>query len=76
MGEIMYTEKQRAHPSFAQANATRGNVSFSPSGDHLTIRLKRSKTDREKQGVQIIIAATRDDVCPVAALKKLFLIDL
>jgi len=75
MGEISYTDKQRSEPSFAATKATRSDVQFSPSGDHLTFRLKRSKTDKDKQGVQIIVAATFDAVCPVAALQRLFLLD-
>ena len=68
MGEISYTDKQRSKPLFAVTKATRLDVQFSPSGDYLTFRLKRSKTDKDKQGVQIIVAATLNAVCPVAAL--------
>jgi hypothetical protein len=75
MGEITYTDKQRSEPSFAATRATRSDIQFSPSGDHLTLRLKRSKTDKDKQGIQILVAATFDAVCPVAALQKLFLLD-
>ena len=75
MGEISYTNKQRSEPSFAVTKATHLDIQFSPSEDHLTFRLKRSKTDKDKQGVQIIIAATFNAVCPVAALQRLFLLD-
>ena len=49
-----------------------GEISYTnkqrPSKDYLTFRLKRSKTNKDKQGVQIIIAATFDVVCPIAVL--------
>ena len=51
MGEISYTNKQRSELLFAATKATCLNVQFSPSGDYLTFRLKRSKTDKDKQGV-------------------------
>ena len=51
MGEISYTNKQRSEPSFTVTKITRLNVQFSPSKDHLTFRLKQSKTDKDKQGV-------------------------
>jgi hypothetical protein len=51
MGEISYTDKQRSKLSFAATKATRLDIQFSPSGDYLTFRLKRSKTDKDKQGV-------------------------
>ena len=51
IGEISYTDKQRSEPLFAVTKATRLDVQFSPFRDHLTFRLKRSKTDKDKQGV-------------------------
>ena len=68
IGKISYTDKQRSKPSFTATKATRLDIQFSPSRDYLTFRLKRSKTDKDKQGVQIIVAATLNAVYPVAAL--------
>ena len=51
MGEISYTNKQRSKPSFAITKATHLDVQFSPSEDHLTFRLKQSRTDKDKQGI-------------------------
>jgi len=75
MGEVAYTDKQRAEPSFTSTKATRSDIHISPNRDHLTFRLKRSKTDKDKQGVQIIVAAIYDAVCPVTAMQRLFLCD-
>jgi hypothetical protein len=41
----------------------------------MTFRLKRSKTYKHKEGVQITIAATYDPVCPVAAMHRLLTVD-
>ncbi|KAF1982035.1 hypothetical protein K402DRAFT_317844, partial [Aulographum hederae CBS 113979] len=72
MGEITYTDKQRSEHSFAATKVTRSDVKISSSGDHMTFRLKRSKADKHKEGVQITIAATYDNVCPIAAMTRLF----
>ena len=51
IGEISYTDKQRSKPLFAITKTTRLDVQFSPFRDYLTFHLKRSKTDKDKQGV-------------------------
>jgi integrase len=73
MGEITYTKKEAGISSFGLTHATRSDVSFAL--DHLTLRLKRSKTDKAKQGVTITIASTSDTLCPVQALRRLFELD-
>ena len=75
MGKISYTDKQQSKPSFAATKATHLDVQFSPSGDHLIFCLKQSKTNKDKQDVQIIVAATFNTVCPVVVLQRLFLLD-
>ena len=51
IGEISYTNKQQSELSFAVTKATYLDIQFSPFRDHLTFRLKWSKTDKDKQGV-------------------------
>ena len=51
MGEVSYTNKQWSKPSFIITKATYLDIQFSPFKDHLTFYLKRSKTDKDKQGV-------------------------
>jgi hypothetical protein len=51
MGKISYTNKQQSELSFAITKATHLDIQFSPFRDHLTFYLKRSKTDKDKQGV-------------------------
>ena len=51
IGEISYTNKQRSELLFVVTKATRLNIQFSFFKDHFTFRLKRSKTDKDKQGV-------------------------
>ena len=51
IGEISYTNKQQSEPSFAVTKATCLDIQFSPSRDYLTFYLKRSKTNKNKQGV-------------------------
>ena len=68
MGEISYTNKQQSKLLFTVTKATYLDVQFSPFRDHLTFHLKWNKTDKDKQGVQIIIAATFNAVCPIVVL--------
>ncbi len=69
LGEITYTAAEARQAAFALTKATRGDITFGP--DHMVLRLKRSKTDKQHQGVQIPIAATGDQLCPVAHMKRL-----
>jgi hypothetical protein len=70
MGEITYTKQQRDCPLYQHTRPTRSDITFGPN--FLTFRLKRSKTDSEKQGVSITIAATGDAACPVQAMRRLW----
>ncbi|KAJ6102333.1 hypothetical protein N7486_004760 [Penicillium sp. IBT 16267x] len=43
--------------------------------DHVLLTLKRSKTDRNYEGVNVVLVAINDAACPVEGLSKLFLYD-
>ena len=51
IGEISYTDKQQSEPLFTVTKATRLDIQFSPSRDHLTFYFKWSKTNKDKQGI-------------------------
>ena len=68
MGKISYTNKQRSKPSFTVIKATRLDIQFSPFRDYLTFYFKQSKTNKDKQGVQIIVAVTFNAVYPIVTL--------
>ena len=71
MGEFTHAKEREADiQAFAAANICRSDVKF--SSDHVTIRLKRSKTDKQHQGISIVVAATQDTNCAVRALRELF----
>ena len=75
LGEITYTSAELKKTNFVDTHATRSDVSFAEGNQYAVLRLKRSKTDIEHSRVQIILAATGENSCPVAALRQLFLID-
>ena len=76
IGEFTYSAADlRDRHTFAATKLTRSDIRFSPSLDHALLTLKRSKTDRNHEGVNIVLAATSDAACPVEALSKLFLHD-
>ena len=47
-------------------------VRFAENDQYAVLRLKQSKTDVKHTGVQIILSATGEPTCPVAALCRLF----
>lgn len=75
LGEITYTHAERNKSSFASTSTTRSDVFFSENDQYAILRLKRSKTDINHTGVQIVLAATGEPTCPVASLRRLFLVD-
>jgi integrase len=66
LGEITYGRGEAT----ADKIIKRGDVSLRT--DHAVLRLRHSKSDVEKKGVDILLAATNDDLCPVEALRSLF----
>lgn len=76
LGEFTYkTEDLNTRSIFSATKLTRSDVRFSSSLDHVQLTLKRSKTDRRHEGIQIVLAKTGDEACPVDALQKLLLLD-
>jgi hypothetical protein len=45
-----------------------GDISISDDGRVLRVFLKRSKTDQYERGVEVFMAATNNDLCPVRAV--------
>ncbi len=75
MGELIYTAAEAKKATFAETGLTRLDISFAESDQYAILHLKRSKTDTEYTGVQIILAATGEQTCPIAALRRLFIED-
>jgi hypothetical protein len=74
--EFTYTVKEAANPTtFIATKFMRSDVRFVEDYNYLILRLKQSKTDIKHKGVSIIVAATGDRACLVAALYTLFWVD-
>ncbi len=73
MGKLIYMAAEAKKATFAETSLTRSDISFAEGDQYAILYLKRSKTDTEHTGVQIILAATGEQMCPVAALRKLFI---
>ncbi len=73
MEESTYTAAEAKKATFAETGLTKSDISFAEGDQYAILRLKQSKTDTEHTGVQIILAATGDPICPVAALRRLFI---
>jgi hypothetical protein len=71
LGEITYRRKENL-TSGTFMGITRADVCISATHDHLVLRLKRSKTDYEHQGVNIIVAASGLPTCAVSHMRALF----
>ncbi len=72
LGEITYTSTDLKKASFSRTRVTRSDVSFAEGNQYEVLRLKQSKTDTKHTEVQIILAATGEKTCPVAALARLY----
>ncbi len=73
MGELTYTAAEAKKVMFAEIGLTRSDISFAEGDQYAILCFKRSKTDTEHTEVQIILAATGEQTCPVAVLRKLFI---
>ncbi len=75
MGELTYMATEAKKATFVETGLTRSDISFAEGDQYLILHLKRSKTDIEHTGVQIILVATGEQTCLVAALRSLFIQD-
>ena len=76
LGEIKYTSTDLKKASFSRTRVTRSDVSFAEGNQYAVLHLKQIKTDTEHTEVQIILAATGKRTCPVAALARLYTLNL
>ena len=76
LGEVTYNPADVINNTrFLQTKVTRSCIRFSPNYDHLTLYLKRSKTDVDHKGVTILVAAIEGPFCTIAAMRHLFVMD-
>jgi hypothetical protein len=72
-GEFTYEAKDLCNKcSFKNTSLLHSDITFSDLDEHVIVSLKRSKTNYDYIGVDIIIAATATPTCPVRALRRLF----
>ncbi len=76
LGEITYTITDLKKASFSRTRVTRSDVSFAEGNQYEVLRQKQSKTDIKNTEVQIILAAAGERTCPVAALARLYTLNL
>lgn len=72
VGEFTYTQAELKSKAFKETGLTRSDIIFAEDNSYAILRLKRSKTDINHQGVEIMLAAVNNSVCPVRALQRLF----
>ncbi|KAF1967324.1 hypothetical protein BU23DRAFT_379921, partial [Bimuria novae-zelandiae CBS 107.79] len=73
MGEFTYTPEQlRNERRLVAEKPTRRCVAISQSLDHYRLLLPRSKADTSNADVQLVIASSQDDCCPVTHLLNLY----
>jgi len=65
---------RKDNKTFAAIKLIRGNIRF--TANHARLILKCSKTDRAYEGVNIILARSRDSAYLVEALEALFMLNL
>lgn len=74
LGELTFKSHEQSH-DFTDIKIRRNDVTFASDGSQVQIRLRRSKTDKENRGVNIVLAATSSPTCPVRSLRALFIAD-
>lgn len=60
---------------FAETDLTKSDISFAEGDQYTILRLKQNKTNTKHTGVQIILATTGKQTCPVTAPQRLFIQD-
>jgi hypothetical protein len=74
--EVTYEIKDLKEPGvFEKTKLLRKDIHFSENDEHVVLRLRSSKTDLEKKGVEIVLPATGSATCPVKALRSLTHLD-
>lgn len=72
VGEFTYQKADLdLGPSFRNWFLTKSSVRVSRDRSHMSVFLPASKTDPFRLGVEIIIAASGDEACPIAAMVNL-----
>ena len=54
---------------------TKSSIQLTHNEKHIELTLPASKTDPFRQGIQLIIAGSNDEACPVRAMKRLLAVD-
>ena len=62
-------------PAFHNWFLTKSSIRFIENDKHIELTLPVSKTDPFRQGIQLIIAGSHDEACPVRAMKQLLAIN-
>ena len=76
VGEFTYRETDlKLGPTFRNWFLTKSSINWVEGGAHMELTLPASKTDPFRHGIQLLIAASNDAGCPVAAMKRLAEID-
>ena len=73
-GEFLHDDRLQRRTA-EQTKLTRSDVTFGENDEHVLLRLKRSKTDVQHRGVEIVLAATDSPLCPVRTLRRLWQVD-
>ena len=76
VGEFTYCKTDLdLGPNFRNWFLTKSSIRISADGSYMSVNLPSSKTDPFRHGVEIIIAASRDEACPVRAMQEFFRAD-
>jgi hypothetical protein len=60
---------------FEHTKLQRRDITFADNDEHVILTLRSSKCDVEHTGVEIVLARTGTDTCPIKALRALFTLD-
>ena len=76
IGEFTYRALDlQMGPAFPNWFLTKSSIRLIQHDEHIELTLPASKTDPFRQGIQLIIAGSHDEACPVRAMKQLLAMD-
>ena len=71
IGKFTYTQQNLKSKAFKDTELTQSDITFAENNEYAILCLKRSKTNINHQGVEIILTAVNNSLCSVQVLCRL-----
>ena len=75
VNKFTYTQQNLKSKAFKDTELTQSDITFAENDEYAILHLKRSKTDINHQGVEIMLTAVNNSLCSVQTLRRLVMKD-